>query len=130
ARRVNDLTGSSKLIALPRDVEKALRVRNPVNPCTLIIWREDFDWAGGFPDDRDCAEDWVFVLRARRAGIRLRAAAQPVFVHHIDGRNTTSDPDTMAGHALGAVRLMASEGLLSARDLVRARRVVSARVAS
>lgn len=129
AWQVNDLTGSSKLAAVPRDPDVALRLRNPLSPSSIVISRADFELVGGFPDDRDCAEDWVFFLRAVRAGIRICAVSKPVCVRHIDWANTTIDPDTMACHAVGAVRLMESEQLVSARDLVRARRVVSARVA-
>jgi len=68
-------------------------------------------------------------MRALRAGIEILSAGIPVTLAHRAADNTTSDNATMVGHALGAVRLMAAEGLCNPEQLRRARSVVHARVA-
>lgn len=126
---LNDITGLSRTQLLPRDVSSALRFGNPAHPSGLMISRADFERAGGFPHDRSCAEDWVFLLRARRANIDIRSVTRPVAVVHVDAANTTLSPETSAEHALGAIRYIEAECLLSFQELVRTKRAVHARVA-
>jgi hypothetical protein len=91
--------------------------------------RDDFERAGGFPEDRDCAEDWVFVLRLLAVGIQLVPVPNPAVTVHVDGANTTADARISAQHALGAVRHIDAEHLLSPAEVTRMRRVVAAQVA-
>ena len=69
------------------------------------------------------------MLRALLAGIRFRACVEPAANVHVDGANTTLDPDTLALHAFGAVAHAESESLLGTDYLLRLKRVVDARVA-
>jgi hypothetical protein len=128
-RCINERTGTVRSPPLPRGLEIALRTGNPVHPSTLVLSRKDFERAGGFPEDRDCAEDWVFLLRLLAAGIRLVAVSEPAVLVHVDASNTTGTAETSARHALGAVRHMECEGLLPPAEMAHARRVVQARVA-
>lgn len=128
-RVINDLTGTSKFRPLPADLPAALRVGNPIHPSSLMISRADFELAGGFPEERDCAEDWVFFLRAIKSGLSVRSVQHAVALAHIDGSNTTSQAAISARHALGAVSRIKSESLLTGSELLQADRVVNARVA-
>jgi glycosyltransferase involved in cell wall biosynthesis len=127
--RANDRTGKAAIRPLPDALETAIKTGNFIHPSTLVIFRDDFERAGGFPEDPDCAEDWVFVLRVLAVGIQLLPMPSPAATVHVDAANTTADARISAQHALGAVRHIDAEHLLSPADVSRTRRVVAARVA-
>ena len=85
---------------------------NPISPSTLLIHLDDHATFGGFPEDRECAEDWVYIGRLLKAGLGLATIGDFVAMMHRDGRTTTSDPDVAVGHALGAARLFGEERLV------------------
>ena len=126
---IHDVTGATGLTRLPPDTGAWLPYENLIHPSTVVLTKEDFGRLGGFPTDRDCAEDWVFGMRALRAGIDILSAGTPVMLAHRADDNTTSSHATMIVHALGAVRLMEAEALGSPDQLRRTRAVVHARVA-
>jgi Glycosyl transferase family 2 len=126
---VNEPAHSTRFVALPRNLAETLRIRNPVAPSTIFIRRVEFDRAGGFPCDRACAEDWVFLLRVVAAGIEIRTYDHAAATVHIDGANTTLRTDVLVKHAVGAVMHMQSEHLVNGRELMQVESVVAARVA-
>jgi glycosyltransferase involved in cell wall biosynthesis len=127
--RVDDCRNRKETIQVPNRLETVLETRNPALSSGFVLSRADFDRVGGFPDDRDCAEDWVFLLRLIKGGIRLVPVREPVVAVHVDGRNTTYGAEATIRHALGALRLMEDESLMDPAKLRHARRVVNARVA-
>jgi hypothetical protein len=126
---IHDVTGATGLTRVASDAGSWLPYENLIHPSSVVLLKEDFERLGGFPADRDCAEDWVFGMRALRAGIEIRSVGVPVVLAHRAQDNTTSDHATMIAHALGAVRLMETEGLGTPDQLRRTRSVVHARVA-
>src|SRR5207247_1911727 len=76
---------------------------------------------------RDCAEDWVFCLRALKAGLRFRWVDRPDLVCHKDGANTTASAEVSTKHVLGALELIQSERLVGPERLAQTRRFVHAR---
>ena len=107
----------TKLLAPPGDPGAWIVRGNPINPSTVVVHTDDHAACGGFPEERACAEDWVYVGRLLRAGIRLAPVDDYLAVMHRDGKTTTSDVDVAVEHALGAVRLFREEQLAGAPDL-------------
>ncbi len=128
-RTIDDLTGSTRDRFVPQAVGNSLLGDNPISPSSIVVLNRDYNLIGGFPDDRDCAEDWVFLLRALKADIRIRSVPAPVALTHLDSSNTTFDIETQIRHVLGAVRHIEIEGLLAPHELARTRRVTYARIA-
>jgi Glycosyl transferase family 2 len=90
---------------------------NAISPSTLVIHGDDHAACGGFPEERACAEDWVYIGRLLNAGIELAALDDFLAIMHRDGLTTTSDVKVAIQHALGAARLFREEALLSDPDL-------------
>jgi glycosyltransferase involved in cell wall biosynthesis len=107
----------TKLLAPAGDPGAWIVRGNPINPSTVVVYADDHAECGGFPEDRACAEDWVYVGRLLKAGIRLAAVDDYLALMHRDGKTTTSDVDVAVEHALGAVRLFRQERLAGAADL-------------
>lgn len=116
--RRDDRSGSLTKQLVPRGEPTTWIVRgNPINPSTVMVHADDHAASGGFPEERACAEDWVYVGRLLKAGIRLTPVDDLVATMHRDGRTTTSDVDVAVEHALGAVRLFRDEQLADVAEL-------------
>lgn len=62
-----------------------LRGRSPV-PSTVVVRREVFERVGGFPEDLETGEDWLFFLRAARVGPFVTLAAPTVLYRRHAGQ--------------------------------------------
>lgn len=114
----DDRYGSITRLLPPPGEPGAWIVRgNPINPSTVVVHKDDHAACGGFPEERACAEDWVYVGRLLKAGVRVTPVDDCLAVMHRDGKTTTSDVDVAVEHALGAVRLFREEQLAGAADL-------------
>ncbi|MFO0933322.1 MAG: glycosyltransferase family A protein [Planctomycetota bacterium] len=62
-----------------------LRGRSPV-PSTVLLRREVFERVGGFPEDLETGEDWLFFLRAAAVGAFVTLAAPTVLYRRHAGQ--------------------------------------------
>jgi glycosyltransferase involved in cell wall biosynthesis len=92
---------------------------------SLLVSREDFAAAGGFPEQREVqgSEDWVLLLRLRAAGVQIVTTQHPTLHVRIHAANSTGSAETVERCMLSALDVIDQEELVpaSARPELHAR---------